>query len=111
MNNTVTYFLHFTAACNFDGGDCCLDDADKESSCYGSNCDCKENINAGTNTNSGSTDITNTDNRNTIQTESYIFPVNRTQCENCNCGVAKNGSVQFVECDQTHKYICEYKVE
>ena len=34
---------------------------------------------------------------------------NRSICPTCNCGYVNDNEIQFLECQQNHQYICEYK--
>ena len=78
-----------TPECNFDGGDCCGPNVNCPS--Y-SDCECKEDF----------------DSQNSNADKSYIFPANRSDCEDCNCGYANIDSIEFIDCYESHRYICEY---
>ena len=95
-----------TPECNYDGGDCCGSNVN----CLEySTCECKENVN------SENTNAVDSQNVNTVDSQSadidpnYIFPKVRSACDTCNCGYVKEASIEFIECHETHRYICEYK--
>ena len=67
-------------------GNCCPANSD---------CECKE-------------EDENSQNTNT-EDPNYIFPNVRSDCNTCNCGYVKNVSIEFIECHESHRYICEYK--
>ena len=79
--------------CNYDGGDCCGPNV----ACFSefSVCECKEEEDTSQNT--------------TAVDPNYIFPNNRSDCDTCNCGYVKGTSIEFIECHESHRYICEYK--
>ena len=39
----------------------------------------------------------------------YIFQNVRSDCNTCNCGYVKDTAIAFIECHESHRYICEYK--
>ena len=79
--------------CNYDGGDCCGPNV----KCFSeySVCECKE-------------EGENSQNTNT-EDPNYIFPNVRSDCNTCNCGYVKDASIEFIECHESQRYICEYK--
>ena len=84
--------------CNYDGGDCCGPNVvcfSEYSNPGDSDCECKE-------------EGENSQNTNT-EDPNYIFPNNRSDCNTCNCGYVNDTSVEFIECHESHRYICEYK--
>ena len=95
-----------TPECNYDGGDCCGSNVDCP---YLSDCECKEDVN------SENTNLVDAQNVNTVDSQSadidpnYIFPKVRSACDTCNCGYVIDASIEFIECHESHQYICEYK--
>ena len=75
----------------------CLDPPNP--ACFGSSCKCKTNGNGNANNGNANTRA-NANSRKKRDTDSNsIFPSDRSDCKNCNCGLVKNGdSVQFNDC-------------